>query len=319
MVNFRESAQKGARSGHQNSSQWCSKIAPRDLAQKGVHFGHQTSRWCPKMAPYIWGAKNKIHLIDISKTACQLEKAAEFLASIAAQGKMILWVGTKKAAQDVIANAAISLNMPFVTRRWVGGTLSNYAQVKKSVTKHMHLQDVIANTEAIANYTKKEVSLLQKSIDRLEKNVGGLRKLTWPVAAIVIVDVKKEQSAVLEACQMGVPVVGIVDTNSDPSMIDYVIPGNDDAPDSINIMISYLKDAVERAVIASKAVAGSDAVVEIEHEAAEALDTSDVLLLDLPTEEDQDEVADKKRKSVASNNVGSSKLPSGSKRTSDRK
>jgi small subunit ribosomal protein S2 len=224
----------------------------RELAKKGVHFGHRTSRWFPKMAPYIWGSKNKTHLFNIAITASQLEKAAKFLEGLASEGKAILWVGTKKAAQEAIRNAALKLQMPHVTHRWVGGTLSNYAQVKKSVTKLLHSEDVLANVTKFSNYTKKELSTLQKMVDRLEKNVGGLRKLIWPIGAIVIIDVKRERSALLEAHQMHVPIIGLVDTNSDPSLVDFVIPGNDDAPQSIAILVEYLQEAVARGVAVAR-------------------------------------------------------------------
>lgn len=297
----------------------------RELAKKGVHFGHQTSRWCPKMAPYIWGSKNKTHLISLEKTAYQLEKSARFLKDVAADGKTILWVGTKKAAQDIIKKAAESINMPFVIRRWVGGTLSNGPQVKKSVANLGHIEDVIANAQKVSTYTKKELSSFQKKADRLEKNVGGLRKLVWPIGAIVIVDVKKELSAVLEARQMGVPVVGIVDTNSDPSMIDFVIPGNDDAPQSIEILVNYLKEAVLDGI----AVAAnnnsrnnislstkddlSGAVASLD--SAEIIDPEGVLAID-QSEEDKDETLKKSKKNVALQGGGSGKIL---RRSSDRK
>lgn len=226
----------------------------RELVKKGVHFGHQTSRWCPKMAPYIWGHKNKTHLIDVSKTAHQLEQAAKFLENVAAEGKSILWVGTKRSAQASIDNVAMILKMPKVTHRWIGGSLSNWAQVKKSAAKLGHYEDVLKKSEQATHYTKKELNLFQKKIARLEKSVGGIRHLVWPVGAVVLVDVDKERAALHEAAQMNIPIVAIVDTNSDPSLVDYVIPANDDAPQSIEILIDYLKEAVLKglAVAAAK-------------------------------------------------------------------
>ncbi len=218
----------------------------KSLIKAGVHFGHQKSRWFPKMAPYIWGFKNDVHLIDVSKTAGQLEKATLFLEGIAAEGKSILWIGTKKPAQNTILTTAMRLNMPYVYHRWIGGTLSNYSQVKKSVTRLLHYEDIIAKSEKYPHYTKKELNTFQKIVDRLKKNVGGIRNLTWPVGAIVIVDIRKEQSALKEAAAVGIPVVALVDTNSDPTLVDYVIPGNDDAPRAIKIIIDYLSEAVQR-------------------------------------------------------------------------
>lgn len=225
------------------------------LIKAGVHFGHQTSRWSPKMAPYIWGHKNKVHLIDVSKTAYQLEQAARFLEAVAADGKPILWIGTKKPAQKAIKYVATSLDMPYVNHRWIGGSLSNFGQVRKAVTKLLHFKDVLARSEKFPHYTKKELNTIQKVATRLEKNIGGIVNLTWPIGAVVIVDIGKEQSALREAIVMGIPVVGIVDTNCDPSLVYYVIPANDDAPNSIKVILDYLSLAVGKGqeAIAKKA------------------------------------------------------------------
>jgi small subunit ribosomal protein S2 len=220
----------------------------KKLVEAGVHFGHLMSRWCPKMAPFIWGNRNKVHLIDVSKTAHQLERAAQFLESVAAEGKQVLWVGTKKAAQEAIAQAAKTSHMPSVNHRWIGGTLSNFIQVKKSVTKLAHHEDVIEKAEKMPHYTKKELNVFQKLAQRLDKNVGGIRQLKWPIGAIVIVDVRKEAAALREAVTMGIPVVGLVDTNNDPSLVDYVIPGNDDAPEAIACILEVLGAATARGV-----------------------------------------------------------------------
>ena len=226
----------------------------RTLIQAGAHYGHKASRWFPKMAPYIWGQKNNIHLIDVSITARQLERAGRFLEEVASQGKTILWVGTKKPAQDIIRSTAARLNMPCVVHRWIGGTLSNFGQVKKSVTKLLHFTDVIARAEKFPLYTKKELNVLQKSAARLDKNVGLIRNLSWPIGALVLIDVSKERSALKEAVQMGnIPVVALVDTNSDPSMVDYVIPGNDDAPRAIQVIVDELARAVERGLATAAA------------------------------------------------------------------
>lgn len=215
----------------------------KDLIKAGVYFGHQKSRWCPKMEPYIWGHRSSIHLIDVSKTAINLDKAAQFLKSIAEQKKPILWVGTKQAAQKIVTDAAIKLEMPYITHRWVGGLITNFPQVKKSVTKLLHYEDILSKSEEFG-YTKKEISKLAKSTDKLKKIIGGITKLTWPIGAIVIVDAKKEITAIKEAAQMGVPIVALVDTNSDPSLVNYVIPANDDSPKSIKILIEYLVQAI---------------------------------------------------------------------------
>lgn len=217
----------------------------RDLIKSGVQFGHQTWRWNPKMAPYIWGQKNGIHLIDVSKTQFQLQKAAKFLESVAAEGKAVLFCGTKKSAKKAIEKVAQDAKAPVVVHRWIGGTLTNAPQIRKAVTKLLHLKDIVAKADQ-SFHTKKELSVFNKQIERLEKNVGGICKLVWPVGALVVVDVKKEHVAISEAVSMGVPVVALVDTNSDPSNIAYVIPTNDDAPRAIECIMEELSEAVAR-------------------------------------------------------------------------
>lgn len=219
----------------------------RQLIDAGLHFGHQKSRWCPKMKPFIWGHRGGIHLIDISKTAHALQKTASFLESVAAKGETILWVGTKKSAKDVIGQVGTELNMPYVNYRWVGGTITNHQQVKKAVTKLLHYEDILKKAEDTnSNYTKKELVRFQKLAERLRRSVGGLKDLKMPIGAIVLIDVKKEQTAQLEANVAGVPVVALVDSNADPSGIDYIIPGNDDSTKGIKYVLEYLKGAVQK-------------------------------------------------------------------------
>ncbi len=253
----------------------------KKLIQAGVPFGHPTSSWAPKMAPYIWGHKNKVYLIDVSKTAHQMEKAAAFLKSIVMDGKSILWVGTKKPAREIIQQTAESLNAPFVAHRWIGGTLSNFTQVKKSVTKLLHFEDILSKTDH-EHYTKKEISTLQKKQCRLKANIGGILNLKWPLGALVIVDARKEQAALKEAAGLGIPVVALVDTNTDPSLVSYVIPANDDAPKSIKIIIDYLAEAVKEAK--DKAIAQGKKALEV----AEIVEkTEDVVVMLETTEDDQ--------------------------------
>ena len=217
----------------------------KTLIDAGVHFGHQKSRWCPKMRPYIWGHRGGVHLIDVSKTAMQLEKAELFLESVARENKTILFVGTKKIAQIPIREAAASLNMPSVTHRWIGGTITNHLQVKKSVTKLLHFQDIVEKAD-ISNHTKKELSHYRKIVDRLHNNVGGISKLSWPLGAIVLIDIGREATALKEAIQCNVPIVALVDTNYDPNGIDFMIPGNDDSPKSVRLIIEHLTAAAKR-------------------------------------------------------------------------
>lgn len=264
----------------------------KKLIQAGVPFGHPTSSWAPKMAPYIWGHKNKVYLIDVSKTAHQMEKAAEFLKSVILDGKSILWVGTKKPAREIIQQTAESLNFPYVAHRWIGGTLSNFIQVKKSVTKLLHFEDILSKDDH-EHYTKKEISTLQKKQYRLKANIGGIINLKWPLGALVIVDVRKEQAALKEAVGLGIPVVALVDTNSDPSLVSYVIPANDDAPKSIRIIIDYLADAIKEAQ--EKAIAQGKKVQEVAEIAEKSDDVVAVML-----ESVEDEQSDEDRKAALS-------------------
>lgn len=233
----------------------------RDLIQAGLHFGHQKSRWCPKMAPYIWGHRNGVHLIDVSKIAFNLEKAARFLESVSAKGETILWVGTKKSAKSMVESIGHNLNMPYVSHRWVGGTITNFYQVKKAVTKYLHLLDVIKKADE-SMYTKKECVVFQKAADRLGKTVGGLIDLKMPVGAIVLIDVRKEATALQEAVSAGVPVVALVDSNVDPSGVDYVIPGNDDSPKAIKLVLDYLAAAAARGLDKKSLQEESEAIAQ---------------------------------------------------------
>lgn len=240
----------------------------RQLIDAGLHFGHQKSRWCPKMKPFIWGHRGGIHLIDVSKTAYALQKTAAFLESIVARGETVLWVGTKKSAKEVIGPVGRELKMPYVDYRWVGGTITNYAQVKKAVTKLLHYEDILARAESDSNmYTKKELGRFQKLAERLRRSVGGLKDLRMPIGAVILIDVKKEQTALFEANVANVPVVALVDTNGDPTGISYVIPGNDDSTKGVKFVIEYLRDAVKKGQ-AQKVVAQKQARQDEELKAA---------------------------------------------------
>lgn len=221
----------------------------KQLIDVGLHFGHQKSRWCPKMEPYIWGHRGGVHLIDISKTAHALQKTASFLETVVARGEMVLWIGTKKPAKEAIVQAGIATGMPYVDYRWVGGTITNFHQVKKAVTKLLHYEDILARANRENSpYTKKEVARIQKLADRLRRSIGGLKTLAMPIGAVVIIDVRKEQTALLEAVASHLPVVGLVDSNSDPSGIDFVIPGNDDSAKGIAFVLEYLQEAVKKGI-----------------------------------------------------------------------
>lgn len=221
----------------------------RQLIDVGLHFGHQKSRWCPKMEPYIWGHRGGVHLIDISKTAHALQKTAIFLEAVVARGETVLWVGTKKQAKEAIKAIGLATGMPYVDYRWVGGTITNNPQVKKAVTKLLHYDDILAKaSQENSIYTKKEIARIQKLADRLRRTFGGLKALTMPIGAVIVIDVRKENTALLEATASGVPVVGLVDTNSDPSSVHMVIPGNDDSAKGIAFVLEYLGEAVKKGV-----------------------------------------------------------------------
>ncbi|QQR49205.1 30S ribosomal protein S2 [bacterium] len=232
----------------------------KDMLKAGLHFGHKTSRWSPNMRPYIWGSKNHVHLIDISKTAFLLEKTGAELKKLAAEGGSFLWIGTKKPAQKIVQEIATKLRMPWVIHRWIGGTLSNFDQVKKAITRLLHLRDVMA--KPTVHYTKKELVMIQKEIERLEKNVGGIIELSYPPAGLIVVDAGREQSAIKEASRLGIPIVSLVDTNTDPTGINFVIPANDDSPKSIRFVLEYLQAKIEEGVKEFKENKGNEKIAK---------------------------------------------------------
>ena len=220
----------------------------KELIQKllasGVQFGHKSSRFHPGMTPYVWGVRNGMHLIDLNKTAFLIKHACEQIEAITSRGGQILWVGTKRQAQKAIADCGVALNHPTVIHRWIGGTLTNSEQVRKAITKLLHMRDVIA--KPLAHYKKKQISMLKKDLDRLEKNVSGIINLKSNLALLVVVDVKRESTAVKEATRSGIPVIGVVDTNSSPELVDTAIPANDDAKESVEFILKALLEAAQR-------------------------------------------------------------------------
>jgi len=240
-----------------------SMIDLKKLVEAGVHFGHHSSKWHPKMKPYIWGTRNKVHLINVAKTAFLMERAEKFLETAAAEGKQILWVGTKKTAQPIIRAIAAKLNQPYVSHRWIGGTLSNFEQVKKAITRLLHFRDILEKGTTRA--TKKEQSVMAKEVERLEKNIGGITKMNGLPAAIIVVDGKKEHAVIREAANVGIPVIGLIDTNTDPSGVSYLIPSNDDSPKAIEVIFDYLSEGVARGM----ATAATAAAIAAEKAAAE--------------------------------------------------
>ena len=215
----------------------------KQLLEAGVHFGHQTRRWNPKMAEYIFTERNGIYIIDLQKTVKKIEEAYLFIRDIAAEGGNVLFVGTKKQAQDAIKEEALRSEMYYVNVRWLGGMLTNFKTIKKSIQK-LHNLNKMAEDGTFELLPKKEVASLQKEMADLEKNLGGIKDMKGLPSAIFIVDPKKEKNAVDEARKLGIPIVAIVDTNCDPDEVDYVIPGNDDAIRAIKLIAGALADAV---------------------------------------------------------------------------
>ena len=227
------------------------------LLQAGCHFGHLRRKWNPAMAPYIFMERNVIHIIDLNKTVAKVDEAAEALKEIAKTGKKILFVATKKQAKDAVAEKAASINMPYVNERWAGGMLTNFPTIRKAVKKMTNI-DKLLNDGTFSNLSKRELLQISRQRAKLEKNLGSIADLTRLPSALFVVDVMKEHIAVKEANRLGIPVFGIVDTNSDPKNIDYVIPANDDAKDSVEAILSAVCGAIAEGLEERKAEKADD-------------------------------------------------------------
>lgn len=227
------------------------------LLQAGCHFGHLRRKWNPAMAPYIFMERNGIHIIDLNKTVAKVDEAAEALKEIAKSGKKILFVATKKQAKDAVAEKAASINMPYVNERWAGGMLTNFPTIRKAVKKMTNI-DKLLNDGTFSNLSKRELLQISRQRAKLEKNLGSIADLTRLPSALFVVDVMKEHIAVKEANRLGIPVFGIVDTNSDPKNIDYVIPANDDAKDSVVAILSAVCGAIAEGLEERKAEKADD-------------------------------------------------------------
>jgi small subunit ribosomal protein S2 len=218
-------------------------IAMKDLLEAGVHFGHQTKRWNPKMKEYIFGERNGIYIIDLGKTAKLFREAEEFLTNTAASGGTVLFVGTKRQAQDAIAEEALRCGMYFVNQRWLGGLLTNFSTIQRSLGRLRELEAMGVDGR-YDTLSKKEIARIEKEKRKLQKNLDGIRQMARLPDALFVVDTRKEKIAVDEARKLKIPVIGVVDTNSDPTEVDYVIPGNDDALRAIRLFASRVADAV---------------------------------------------------------------------------
>jgi len=218
-------------------------IALKDLLEAGVHFGHQTKRWNPKMKPFIFGERNGIYIIDLAKTAKLFRDAEQFVSNLAADGRTVLFVGTKRQAQDAIAEEAVRSQMFFVNQRWLGGLLTNFSTIQRSLARLKDLE-AMETDGRYESLSKKEIAQLEKEKRKLQKNLEGIRHMQRLPDALFVVDTRKEKIAVDEARKLKIPVIGVVDTNCDPDEVDYVIPGNDDALRAIRLFASRIADAI---------------------------------------------------------------------------
>lgn len=247
-----------------------SVISMKNLLESGVHFGHQTRRWNPKMKKYIFAERNGIYIIDLQKTVKKVEKAYRFVRKTVAEGKEVLFVGTKKQAKDTIRNEAERCGMHFVNQRWLGGMLTNFGTIKNRIVRLKELERL--NEENFPHYTKKEVINFRKELVKLHKFLGGIKHMTNLPGALFVVDPKKEHIAIKEAHKLGIPVVAIVDTNCDPDEIDYVIPGNDDAIRAVKLLTTTIANAILEGKEGEQFdIAGKDA----DGEGAESDDSAD--------------------------------------------
>ena len=220
-----------------------SVVAMKQLLEAGVHFGHQTRRWDPRMAPYIFTARNGIYIIDLQKTAKKIDEAYAVLKSIVDEGKTVIFVGTKKQAQECVKEEAERCGMYYVNQRWLGGMLTNFKTIRTRVNRLKELE-AMAEDGTFDVLPKKEVIVLKKEMEKLQTNLGGIKDMTESPGAMFVVDPKKERIAILEARKLGIPVIGLVDTNCNPEDVDYVIPGNDDAIRAIKLIIEAMANAV---------------------------------------------------------------------------
>lgn len=242
------------------------KVSMRDMLAAGVHFGHQTRYWHPKMAPYIFGDRNKIHIINLEKTVPLLEDAVNFINKLAANRGKVLFVGTKRQAQDIVREEAERCGSPFVNRRWLGGMLTNYQTVKKSIARLKELEELLSGEAP--RITKKELLMMSRERDKLDANFAGIKDMGSLPDALFVIDVGHENIAIKEAGKLGIPVVAVVDTNCKPEGVDYVIPGNDDAIRAIRFYCKLMADAISegRAHAKTAMPAGEDDYVEVSDE-----------------------------------------------------
>ena len=247
-----------------------SKIEYKDLLDAGVHFGHLTRKWDPRMAPYIFMEKNGIHIIDLNKTLACLEEASNAIKQIVRSGKKIMFVATKKQAKDLVAAEAQRLNMPYVTERWLGGMLTNFATIRKSLKKMSSLEKLMKE-DGYKNLAKKERLMVSRQKEKMETILGGIADLSRLPAALFVVDIKREHIAIAEAQKLGIPVFALVDTNSNPNEVEFPIPANDDAFKSVSLLVHAFGAAIEEG-LSERKKDKDDAKISEEEEAKRAVD-----------------------------------------------
>ena len=264
-------------------------VAMKQLLEAGVHFGHQTRRWDPRMAEYIFQARNGIHIIDLQKTSKKLDEAYKFIKDQAEEGKTVLFVGTKKQAQECVKEAAQKCNMYYVDQRWLGGMLTNFKTINARIQRLRNLEEM-ENNGTFDMLPKKEVLGLKAEMEKLEKNLGGIKEMHEMPGVMFVVDPKKERIAILEAKKLGIPVVGLVDTNCNPNDVDYVIPGNDDAIRAVKL----IADCMANAVIEGRQGEDAEVVAEEQEveEVEEATDIEEVVAEEETVEEASEETAE---------------------------
>ncbi len=276
-----------------------SHITMKQLLEAGVHFGHQTRRWNPKMKPFIFGERNGIHIIDLQQTLKYFEIAYEFVVNTVAEGGKILFVGTKKQAQDTIREEAQRCGMYYVDHRWLGGTLTNFKTIRQSVEKLKRIEQWMEDG-TIERFPKKERLKLERLRQKLERNLGGIKDMESLPQALYVVDPKKEEIAVLEARKLGIPVVAITDTNCDPDLIDYIIPGNDDAIRAIKLITSKIADAVLEGleIYREKVAAESDKEAEVVTEELSEEEKAQAIIEEVLAEEEREAEFEEEAKAV---------------------
>ena len=248
-------------------------IPLKDLIEAGLHFGHQTKRWNPKMKSYIFDKREGIHIIDLTQTVEMIDEATEFLRGVVANGQKVLFVATKKQAQEVVKEAAQSCNQYYMTERWLGGTLTNNQTIRRSIKRMFQIQNIARNNNGVLSEHKQEAAALARELEKLETNLTGIADMDRMPGALFVVDVCREANAVKEAKRLGIPVVAIVDSNADPDPIDYVIPGNDDSVRGIQLVVSKIAEVLKDADgEAAKAAAEARAAAEAERAQKAAAD-----------------------------------------------